>query len=123
MGTDVSERVAGLRALADHLETHPQLISSSGACMSRFASDREDFASLAAQLGGHRSKGANDEYMVVTRDFGGGVTLEVFAPRNEVCEARVTGTETVLVPDPAAPLIEVTRDVVEWECAPVLDAS
>lgn len=52
------------------------------------------------------------------------VKLEVVVTRESVCRRVVTGTETVTekVPDPDAPLVEVTREVetVEWECEPLL---
>jgi hypothetical protein len=37
-----------------------------------------------------------------------------------VCERRVVGVETVEIPDPQAPMVKQTREVVEWVCAPIL---
>ncbi|MCW2542824.1 MAG: hypothetical protein JWM40_376 [Frankiales bacterium] len=55
-----------------------------------------------------------------------GVQWEVVAKRDAVCRRVVTGTETLTrrVPDPAAPLVEVTETVetVEWQCEPLLTA-
>lgn len=52
------------------------------------------------------------------------VQLEVVVNRESVCRRVVTGTETVTetVPDPDAPLVEVTKEVdtVEWQCEPLL---
>lgn len=42
------------------------------------------------------------------------------ARAKQVCERRVVGTRTEMVPDPTAPLVERTVEVVEWECSPVL---
>jgi hypothetical protein len=46
---------------------------------------------------------------------------------SERMSADVTGTKTVteMVPDPDAPMIEVTRevDIVEWDCGSVLAPS
>jgi len=63
----------------------------------------------------------NGGTMFIERHFGGGVSVQHQAPRAEVCERVVVGTETVEVPDPAAPMVEVERDVVEWRCAPLLN--
>jgi hypothetical protein len=50
-----------------------------------------------------------------------GLDVRAWAVRDEVCEQVVVGTETVEVPDPAAPLVTIERDVVRWECTPLLD--
>lgn len=63
---------------------------------------------------------ADGRTLFVQRDFGAGVELQHQAVRDEVCTARVVGTETVTVPDPEAPLVEVERDIIEWDCGPLL---
>lgn len=54
----------------------------------------------------------------------GVIQMQVATARDNVCERRVVGTELVTeeVPDPNAPLIvrEVSREIVEWDCKPLL---
>lgn len=63
------------------------------------------------------------DIFTVTRKFGGAVELQHHANRDDVCERVVTGTRTVTKPDPAAPLVEVEEEVVEWRCSPLLAGS
>ena len=58
--------------------------------------------------------------LFVERKFSGGVRIQYQAPRDEVCTRRVVGVETVEVPDPAAPLVTIEREIVEWDCQPIL---
>jgi hypothetical protein len=68
---------------------------------------------------GSTEKNYGDEIAKVIRRFGA-ATVEVYALRDNVCERRVVGFETVEVPDPDAPLVTVEREVVEWACHPIL---
>ncbi len=70
-----------------------------------------------------KDESVGGEQLFVIRSFGGGVELRFHAARDEVCVRRVVGTETVQVPDPAAPLVEVEREIVEWDCQPILAAA
>jgi hypothetical protein len=67
--------------------------------------------------------GGDETIMFVERHFAGGVRLSYQAQRDEVCTRRVVGTETVEVPDPAAPKVTVEREIVEWDCEPILASS
>lgn len=67
-----------------------------------------------------KSVSSDQEIMFFTRQFGGGVEVSHQAKRAKVCTRRVVGTETVLLPDPSAPLVEVEQEIVEWDCAPIL---
>ena len=58
--------------------------------------------------------------LFVERKFSGGVLIQYQAPRDEVCTRRVVGVETVEVPDPDAPLVTIEREIVEWDCLPIL---
>lgn len=143
MNTPVLRRefVEGLRALAQWVEDHPEIdvpyqaksvatqAFTIGAHSWNSETETEQdvaevFASMVKALGGSRAKDADDGYMRVTRKFGPGVALEVWASRNEVCEAVVVGTETVIENEIVEPAVtrrvEKQRDIVEWRCAPVL---
>lgn len=123
-GDRAGEAAAALRSLADLIEERPALHEAvRGMTFLAYCTTPEEFHDLAAQLGGHREKGASDKYFNLTRDFGAGVKVQVYTQREQVCTAKVVGTETVEIPDPDAPKITVTRDVVEWECATVIPAA
>lgn len=61
----------------------------------------------------------DDSWVKVRRPFGS-VVLEAWSPRSSVCERKVVGTTTELVPDPDAPMVEREVEIVEWDCSPVL---
>lgn len=111
-----------LWALADHLETHPELARRVDRSIHpiQVYCFQDDFRDLVHQLGGDRSKTFSDRYADVSRSFGS-ITLNLFTDRENVCVARIVGTEEIEVPDPDAPKITITRDVIEWDCNPVLD--
>lgn len=140
---DVRKRAAfvgGLRDLADWYDKHPDFdlpyeLENANAAHPFTVGVFKDhmggpdttavrFADAVRQLGGARSKDPSDGYMRVTREFGPGVALEVWVMRDEVCEAVVVGTETVVVNEVVRPAVtksvETQRDIVEWRCAPVL---
>ena len=83
------------------------------------------FARAGLAHGVQVRKEFSEDYGTVILDFGV-MHFDVYADRAQVCERVVTGTETVTraVPDPAAPLVEVTEEVetVEWVCRPLLAA-
>jgi len=118
--TETEQLVDGLRDLADFIEANPQFADAlSHPRFLLYTHEAEDFARLASELGGDRQKDADDNFFGVSRFFGA-IELYVYTSREQVCEARVVGTERVLVPDPNAPAIEIERDVVQWECKPIL---
>lgn len=69
------------------------------------------------------AKSYSDNYATI-RGWIGSIQWAVSTARDNVCERVVVGTETVTetIPDPDAPTItrEVTRDIVEWKCGPIL---
>lgn len=133
------ERAACLRAqaqglirLAEMIEATPDL----DACYIKpgkplelnawYATSPADLAAIArAGLanGATVEKSAESDIYALQISWGD-VTALALAQRGEVCERVVTGTETVTrtVPDPTAPLVEVTETVehVEWVCRPLL---
>lgn len=89
------------------------------------STDADDFAAFVRWgmewgPGRKSTAGTGDTLMRVTYEHPGGWTINVFVERDAVCEAVVVGRETVQVPDPEAPLVEVTRDVIEWRCGSIL---
>lgn len=121
MTTTISE---DLRALADHLDRNPELAEAvthhfQYQELPVYIDEGDTFTLLAHQLGGDRTKEVDDTFYRVIRAFGD-VKLKLFTSREAVCTRRVVGIETVEVPDPDAPKVTVTRDIVEWDCEPVL---
>lgn len=133
----------GLRALADWIDQHPELdipmevehgwaggrytigVLGYDPVSKRIREDIPgDFAAAVRALGGHRHKQADEDTMRVCRDFGPGVSLEIWTGRDDICEGVVVGTETVEVERIIQPAVveKVTeeRDVIEWRCAPLI---
>lgn len=140
-----AESTAGLRSLADWFDQHPEIdlpyqatgspvpasfsvgIFASDAASERGEDDTaERFAHAVKALGGERQKSATDTAMRVTRTFGPGLELDVWASRSRVCEAIVVGTKAVTREEIVTPavtrLVVEDQDVIEWRCAPLLDA-
>jgi len=128
---DIDATIAGLHALAAWRNAHPEIDGilsgtiyivtdwrnpdATPADIVRAISDGAAFGSVTKTPGN-----ANPLIMFIDRKFSDSVKIQYQADRDEVCTRRVTGTETVQVPDPDAPLITVEREVVEWDCAPIL---
>lgn len=91
-----TERAAGLRALADLVEAKPELAGHSDLRILVPADDADDAARLIRLLGGARRKEATSQWLSVVRDCGGRVGVEVYVPRDRVCEPVVVGTATVV---------------------------
>lgn len=118
---ELAEQVAGLRALADFLEAHPDFHSSWETV--RYASivqTAPEFVSLVRQMGpGEKGDLAHINKLTFTCKFGGGVTIEAWVPKEATCQRKVTQeTVTKLVPPADVELVEVTETVekVEWVC-------
>lgn len=132
------QMAAGLRRLAEFIETNPDLADGFRHNVMDYAINvhlRDDgkaaqlaeYAQAAARFGAKVTKDIDDKWHNLYLDFDG-AKAHVLAYRNEVCERVVTGVETVTktVPDPealaAVPTVEVTEQVetVEWVCRPLL---
>lgn len=130
--------VNGLTEVREFLAAHPDLprilgVYGSIVYLHLFDMDvkegvdmREEYARCARILMagapvGSVEKDASESYQQIKRKFGK-VELILQADRNVVCERRVIGTKVVEIPDPAAPKVTVEREIVEWECAPILPA-
>lgn len=109
------------RSIADLLDAQPVLADHVIApSLDVWAETPEEFAELAQALGGRREKRSGTMLLTVERTFGR-VSLKVCGYHEQVCEAKVVGTETVEIPAvEASPARTETRDVVEWVCPPVL---
>ncbi len=137
-----SEFTNGLRDLADWFDQHPEIdlpyeAKPSHPCggvtfsigIQKLTTPADStvpdaFAAAVKALGGARTKDADDAYMRVARRFGPGVNVKIWAAREQVCEAVVVGTETVIEDEVVTPAVtrrvEKERDVIEWRCAPVI---
>jgi hypothetical protein len=131
---------AGLRALADVLDGHPEVplpYHGNGCEISvNFLSGTDPRARMAAAARAfpctwHKdaweTPDGSSAYFDLRGELGG-LRLKLSAYRSEVCERVVTGTREVTetVPDPealaAVPEVEVTRVIedVEWRCHSIL---
>lgn len=128
---DIDATIASLQALAAWRTAHPEIpgrmITSTIFCVHDHLTDLSHADIVRAIADGaplgsieKRPGNANEELLFVRRHFGHDVTVSYSTLRDEVCTRRVVGTETVRVPDPDAPLVEVVREIVEWDCAPIL---
>lgn len=127
-----AEYIAGLRAFADLLEQNPDLRlpyhgdRTEMLIFPTYGGDqRAELARWARLLPGLKRKRARDDNFDLAANLRG-LKLLICCDRDQVCEKRVIGTETVTetVPDPeymaAAPLVEreTEREIVEWVCPP-----
>jgi hypothetical protein len=138
----VEERTAytaGLRRLADLLDTHPDcplpylgpIIDGRSATLDVYTHGRDELAAAARALGG-RKIARHDGKLGLVRDLDG-LRVVIVDVSGEVCEQVVVGQEVEAVPDPqvvaqaqaayddavaSAPKVRVERDVTEWRCPP-----
>lgn len=131
---DIDATIASLQALAAWRTAHPEIVVFAGGVGAQYlvSSARTNLPPAdivraiadGAPIGTVKKEpgvGPDIERcMFVERSFGGGVRVTYVAKREEVCTRRVVGTETVQVPDPDAPLVTVERELVEWDCEPIL---
>lgn len=120
-----------LRNLADWLDAHPnvrvshvQASSYDGEVVAQDYSPEtaEDLAALARSVGGKWEKVAPEGSTTfqLRQEVMPGYVISLVAWRSQVCTKVVTGTREVEVPDPAAPLVTVEEEIVEWRCEPLL---
>lgn len=117
---------AGLRRIADLIDEHSDLPLPYEGTTTRllwFLDTPEQLNIVSKAMGGHREKDIGDGFAGLKGAIDG-VRINALVPREQVCTRRVVGTETVEVPDPAAlaavPKVAVEREVVEWDCHPIL---
>lgn len=136
MFTARPEYIAGLRALADALETHPDLpLPYYGTRVPLPIYIESETPAAALRQFARATTGPVEKVVTDHRLFGfelvgsfHGLRVTAVAYREAVCERIVTGTREVerTMPDPdalaAVPTVTVT-DVIEdvrWECRPLL---
>ena len=124
-----------LRAAADLLEAHPELVqpyvttNSNGTVNLNWyltvgardlASQKLEAARIVTALDGEWEKGGSEKDFNF-RQGRGGLSLLVQVDRPAVCERIVTGTEAVTIPaKEAVPEQVIERELVEWRCQPLL---
>lgn len=118
--TKTSEIVAGLRALADWMESHPEYAGHEMMCVGRFdlfLKTKDELLTFRQASGATTlEKGMVGEHFWLRRDFGGAVGIDANIPREQACRKVVVGTREV-----EALTIEAhTEDVIEWRCDPLL---
>lgn len=114
-------QAGGLRRLADLVEQHPDVFRYVHPAVNVFADTPEAARALRRQLGGGTWRKEHlATWFALNLDLGGGVLLTINIDRAKVCERVKVGTETVQVPDPAAPTVTVEQDVYEWRCGDAL---
>lgn len=133
-----AEYTAGLRALADLLDEHPDLPLPHVGSTDPFDwwlfgdNPKATLATLVRLIPGAKKKQVGEHsgsswFTVATRLHG--LHIDINATRAAVCERVVTATREVTkeVPDPdvlaTVPTVTITETVedVEWVCAPLLD--
>jgi hypothetical protein len=122
--------VGVLRSTADLLVAHPELpppvVAEYGVTWWVYSWEVKDVAAVAASIrravGGKWDKSVDDdENRLTLTTTKGGIRFKIITQRAAVCTRRVVGTETVTVPAvEAAPERTVEREVVEWDCDPIL---
>ena len=106
-----------LHELAQWYREHPDAPVPSDMSINLFVDSKDELARIGRMLS-PCAKGGNDEWFWLSRRFGA-LRLDFNVPRNVACVRRVVGTELV----PAQTLEAYTREVVEWDCDPILEPS
>ena len=106
-----AETIAGLRQLATFLENHPAVPMPVCYGLNAFATTKAELVAAARVTGW--TKTYRDTWFALSREFPGGVTLDVNIERETICRKVVTGRRTI----PAPPAREV--EDYHWECEDV----
>lgn len=115
---NVTKTVAGLRELADYLETHADKFGTTDIYggVTVFLSGPE----LVAELPGTFEKKYDSHSVTVVKSFSG-LNLTLYLTRSQLCEKVRTGrTVTRRVPTAWE---EVEEEEYEWDCKPILQAA
>jgi hypothetical protein len=130
MTTKRDKALAALRFTTELLEQHedmpiPNVVPEYGLISwTLYPWEHEDLAAAAAGIrrtvGGEWDKTYTGDKLVLRRNADD-LELLITVDRDVVCTRRVVGTETVAVPAvEAQPERTEEREVVEWDCAPLL---
>lgn len=117
------EYADSLRMVADWYEAHPEVPVPHTHTMENYSvNDRETMVAVVKALG-TCEKEYSDTMFHARKTFGV-LTVDFMDYRERVCIRRVVGTETKVVKKPVEPITfveeEVTTEVVEWDCEPLL---
>lgn len=113
---------AGLRALADFYDAHPEIATPEPEHSVYSMNEKEEAAAVVRALGKCEKRYA-DNMFYISREFGP-ITLKFVFYRSAVCVRKVVAVEEVpeeVIPERVVPAHK--REIVEWECEPILASS
>lgn len=117
------EFISSLRELADYYESNPNTPVPTYPILNIFASNDPEIAKRQFRQFGAFDKEYLEAWFVARKKVGG-ITLDLCAPRDQVCQKVVTGTRTIpehVVPASPEMLVpEKVEEIYEWQCDPVL---
>lgn len=124
--------IDGLRALADALEVHPEIPLPANGQYRNYpltisfgygSNPRERLAAAARAIRCNWAKSVDDSWLNLDGQLGG-LYVQLYGKRDDVCTRRVVGTEQKEVEVEIIPAVteKVTKEVeiVEWDCTPIL---
>jgi hypothetical protein len=119
---DHKEFANNLRLLADFYEQHPEIkLPWTTELPPNYRVDEKEDAVAVAKACGTFKKTYSNSYFTITTQIGTATHSFTFT-REKVCVKKVVGVETIparLIPAHVEPAS--TREIVEWECEPLLD--
>jgi hypothetical protein len=108
-----------------HKFTRPEIMVFAGNLTESDDETEKQVMARAAKAMGKGKKQFDDNYFRLVADTPPDTRYEILADRGNTCTKKVTGTKTVKMPaveaKPAIPEREVEVDVVEWDCAGILE--
>ena len=121
-----AEYAAGLRQLADWIESHPEIDLPENEIKNYGLYNKEKAATVARAMGGRVKKIWDDTLFTLSREFGP-IVLSYLGTRSNICQQVKVGTRVVpeqyVPPRPAQEaqtIPEHEEPVYEWRCAPLL---
>lgn len=84
----------------------------------------ENMAAKRRAIGGQWQKETTNYEFALTQSVSDNLTIKLSVSRDAACTPRVVGQETVEVSDYSnCPKKMETRDIVEWDCNPILESA
>lgn len=113
----------GLRQIADWYDAHPEIDIPTSPNFRNFSVNSKATVQAVIRALGECKKEYADTLFTVSRKFGSVRTDFIFF-RNDVCVRKIVGVETIparIIPaQPEMVIPAETKEIVEWECAPVM---